>query len=432
MSDEHRFAFLLALRQREKLMAKKKHQRKHKVWVRKLFRERFEKGEYYKLVLDMKLFDHELFFRYFRMLPDKFEELLSIVGPSLLKNCRNREPISPEERLSVTLRHLATGDSHATIAMCYRMSPTTVGRIIMETCQIIWVNLLDNGFLKVPSTQKEWKEVAQRFEFKWNFPNCVGAIDGKHVVMQAPARAGSTFFNYKGSHSIVLMAVANSDYEFIMVDIGEAGRQSDGGVFANGHIGYAMNNDLLGLPAPRQISPSLEMHFPYVFTGDEAFPLKTYLIKPYPRACIGIKERVANYRISRARRVVENAFGIAASRFRIFRRPIIAKTELVIEVTKAVVMLHNFLMHDRTESRNRYFPSGYADEETSVGVRAGGWRAEGDNLGLNEINQIGSANYSRDAKQVRDGFRDYFFSEDGSLAWQLEVVNSTQTTFDKQ
>ena len=133
MSDEHRFAFLLALRQREKLMAKKKHQRKHKVWVRKLFRERFEKGEY-KLVLDMKLFDHELFFRYFRMLPDKFEELLSIVGPSLLKNCRNREPISPEERLSVTLRHLATGDSHATIAMSYRMSPTTVGRIIMETC----------------------------------------------------------------------------------------------------------------------------------------------------------------------------------------------------------------------------------------------------------------------------------------------------------
>ena len=83
MSDEHRFAFLLALRQREKLMAKKKHQRKHKVWVRKLFRESFEKGEYYKLVLDMKLFDHELFFRYFRMLPDKFEELLSIVGPSI-------------------------------------------------------------------------------------------------------------------------------------------------------------------------------------------------------------------------------------------------------------------------------------------------------------------------------------------------------------
>jgi len=83
-----------------------------------------------------------------------------------------------------------------------------------------------------------------------------------------------------------LIAVANSDYEFIMVDIGEAGRHSYGGVFANGHIGYAMHNDVLGLPAPRQISPSLEMHFPYVFTRDEAFLLKTYLIKSYPRSCM--------------------------------------------------------------------------------------------------------------------------------------------------
>ena len=83
--------------------------------------------------------------------------------------------------------------------------------------------------------------------------------DGKHIVMQAPARAGSTFITYKGTHSIVLMAVVNSEYEFILVDIGEAGRQSDGGGFANGHIGYAMNNDLLGLPGPRQISSSLEM-----------------------------------------------------------------------------------------------------------------------------------------------------------------------------
>ncbi len=249
--------------------------------------------------------------------------------------------------------------------------------------------------------------MAQKFETKWNFPNCVGAIDGKHVVMQAPPRSGSTFFNYKGSHSIILIAVVKSDYEFTLVDIGEAGRQSDGGVFANGHVGYAMNNDLLGLPAPRRLSPSSNNHFPYVFTGYEAFLLKTYLVKPYPRSSIGIKERVANYRISRARRVVENAFGIAASRFRIFRRPIIAKTELVIEITKAVVMLHNFLMHGRNdESQSKYFPAGYADKDTAKAVRAGGWRAEEDSLGLIDISKIGSNNYSKDAKQVRD---DLFF-----------------------
>ncbi len=105
--------------------------------------------------------------------------------------------MSREERLAVTLRHLATGDSHSTIAMSYRMIPTTVGRIIMETCRTIWSILIKSGFLKAPSTQKEWKEMAQKFETKWNFPNCVGAIDGKHVVMQAPPRSGSTFFHYK-------------------------------------------------------------------------------------------------------------------------------------------------------------------------------------------------------------------------------------------
>jgi len=67
-----------------------------------------------------------------------------------------------------------------------------------------------------------------------------------------------------------LIAAVNSDCEIIMVDIGEAGTQSDVGVFANGHLGYAMNNVFHVLPSPRQISPSSDMHFQHVFTEDEA------------------------------------------------------------------------------------------------------------------------------------------------------------------
>ena len=80
------------------------------------------------------------------------------------------------------------------------------------------------------------------------------------------------------------------------------------------------------------------------------------LIKPYTRGSIGLSEHRANYRISRARRVVENFFGICASTFCIFRRPIVVKTELVIEITKAVGILHNFLMLDKADSRNNYSP----------------------------------------------------------------------------
>lgn len=57
----------------------------------------------------------------------------------------------------------------------------------------------EHGYLKVPNTEDEWKQIAHEFEIKWNFPHCLqlGAIDGKHVIMQAPAGSGSEYFNFK-------------------------------------------------------------------------------------------------------------------------------------------------------------------------------------------------------------------------------------------
>lgn len=83
----------------------------------------------------------------------------------------------------------------------------------------------------------------------------------------------------------MLMAVVNAKYEFTMIDVGDAGRQSDGGVFSASKLGFAINNNLLNLP-PQRILPGTEKYFPYVFVGDEAFPLKTYLVKPYSRKAL--------------------------------------------------------------------------------------------------------------------------------------------------
>lgn len=77
-------------------------------------------------------------------------------------------------------------------------------------------------YLKVPSTTEEWEEVAQKFNEYWNFLNCLGAVDGKHVVMIAPPDSGSVFYNYKGTHSIVLMAICDASYKFLYIDIGYA------------------------------------------------------------------------------------------------------------------------------------------------------------------------------------------------------------------
>ena len=183
------------------------------------------------------------------MSPTVFEELLSFVSPIILKqSTAMRDPISPSERLTVTLRHLVIGDAQCTVVASYRISPSAVSRIITETCDAIWISLKRMHYLDCPSNFNEWKIVAEEFESKWNFPHAIGALDCKHAVMQAPHNSGSRYFNYKKTYSIVLQAVCNAKYEFTMVDIGDSGRQSNGSVCNNSHLGFAVENNTLNLP----------------------------------------------------------------------------------------------------------------------------------------------------------------------------------------
>ena len=93
--------------------------------------------------------------------------------------------------------------------------------------------------------------------------------------MQAPARSGSDYCNYKKTHSIVLLAVCYSHYVFTLVDIGQAGRQSDGGVYKNSNLGYAIDHNTLNIPPPAPVNNSNKV-YPYVFVSDDAFPLKPF------------------------------------------------------------------------------------------------------------------------------------------------------------
>lgn len=171
----------------------KRRQQKYKkdFWVRNIFQERTSEGEYNLLVQDLRLFDHLYFFQCFRMTPTTYKKLLSWVGPLITrKSTRMREPIGASERLRVTLRYLVSGDSQVSIVASYRICLSVVGRIIKETCQVIWDTLTEKGFLSVPNCAEDWKKIANTFGEKWNFPHALGVIDGKHIVMQAPARGG--------------------------------------------------------------------------------------------------------------------------------------------------------------------------------------------------------------------------------------------------
>ena len=120
----------------------------------------------------------------------------------------------------------------------------------------------------------------------------MGAIDEKHIVIQAPNLTGSSF-NYKRAHSVV----CDVYYRFIMVDVEDAGCHSDGGVFSNSQFGKTLANNALSLPSAQTLLGTTTLNVPYVFVGDAAFPLKINMMRPYPGKGLTEPRSIFNYRL---------------------------------------------------------------------------------------------------------------------------------------
>lgn len=165
-----------------------------------------------------------------------------------------------------------------------------------------------------PTTTDEWRAIVDRFYEKWNFPHTCGALDGKHVACRCPPKTGSMYYNYKGFYSVVLMALVDADYKFIWADVGGTGSASDAQIYNDSELRECAEDGTLGFPDPEHI-PNDYQDVPYYFIGDDAFALRPTMMKPYSHRGLTNDERVFNYRLSRARRVVENSFGILANRF---------------------------------------------------------------------------------------------------------------------
>lgn len=201
------------------------------------------------------------------------------------------------------------------------MGFATVKIIVEEVCTAIWKNLAPIVMPK--PTEQTWREIEKGFEKIWHFPNCLGSLDGKHINLICPINAGSTYFNYKNEHSIVLLGLVDAHYRFIIVDVGAYGRNSDGGIYQESLMGKMFENCQLNVPPNKLLSQNTEP-LPYTIVADAAFPLKTYLLKPYSKVKLVNNDanKIFNYRLSRARRTVENAFGILRARFRVFQGPL--------------------------------------------------------------------------------------------------------------
>lgn len=263
---------------------------------------------------------------------------------------------------------MATGNDLFSIATAYRVGESTLRKVIQETC-IALIKVLAHEYLKSP-TREDWIRISEEFRDIWNLPNCAGAIDGKHITIKAPANSGSLFFNYKKTFSTVLMAICDHEYKFSLVDIGSFGSCNDAGIFQDSLMSEGLFNGFLNLPDEQFQIPNSNITTPIFLVSDNIFPLSTKLMKPYPGSFLNEEQKVFNYRLSRARRIVENAFGIMASRWRILYNKISADPEKVDNITMAIICLHNFLMtinSNADTNRRQYCPTSHVDQEREDG-----------------------------------------------------------------
>lgn len=282
----------------------------------------------------------EAFFRrHLRMGRDSFDNLLTLLrGYVQRENTRFRDCIPPEKVLAIGLYRIAHGGSYDNTALAMNVGKTTVHEAFRDVVNALYD--IRNDFIKLPVTVDETAASIGTFEHLSMLPNIAGAIDGSHIKIRAPRESAVDYFSRYQQHDVVVQAVVNGRKLFIDVAAGFPGSLHDARVLRNSSIYQkAENGDILAA-GPMYLIGADEIQ-PYL-VGDSAYPLSPWLQKPYPEGTRDPGEIRFNKELSSARVVVECAFGILKSRWRILdaieERNIAAVSKIIV----ACAVLHNF------------------------------------------------------------------------------------------
>ena len=201
-------------------------------------------------------------------------------------------------------RYLATGSSFNAISFEFLIGATTARKVVRTTCDEIW-KVLKPMYMPEKSTE-DWITIADQFFQRTNFPNVIGAVDGKHIRIVKPHDSGSSFFNYKKYFSIVLMAWVDAEYKFVCVDISSYGSSSDSSIFKQSNMGRRLEQNNFNIHGDRLL-PNDEngKAMTFVIVCDDAFGLSNRILRPYGKRNLNLQKRIYNYRHTRVRRLVE-------------------------------------------------------------------------------------------------------------------------------
>ncbi len=378
-------------------------------WVRPWISRRKEYGAFDQLMKELEREDVVSFSNFLRVSPQMYRKIVQLLTPTLASN--HPRALSPELKVAITLRYMATGNSYHDLRFMFRVAHNTISLVVHEVVNAI-VDVMSEDYIQLPQNQDEWKTVADQFLERWNMPHALGALDGKHVRVKKPVHTGSLHYNYKSYFSIVLMALVDSDYQFRWIDVGSPGGCSDAQIFGDCELQDALEDEELPIPDPDPL-PGDDRPMPYFILGDDAFALRTYMMKPYARRQLPHNMLVFNYRLSHARRVVENAFGILANRWACLLTTLNIDVKTAEKVVIAACTLHNMMRQENPTAFN------VDTEDANHQVVPGAWRT---GKVLKEL-QIERGNRCTKAASIqREVLMEYFSSEAGSVPWQDTMV----------
>ena len=287
-------------------------------------------------------FDDKCFKANFRISKGTCLYLFGEMEDLLTRETICEEPVHPMTRLAVCLYRLARGDYLHTIGELVGLGTSTVSVIVQEVCSAI-VNRSWKPFVEknMPKTLQEIKENMATFDELWQFPFSFGAVDGCHLPMKCPKgglESAKEYHNFKNFYSIVVMAIVDARNRFMWASSGFPGNSHDAIIFQSTDLYNKISNEEY-LPA-YCIKDSETEIYP-VLLGDSAFPFLPWLMKPYGNAILTNEQCYFNYRLSRARMVVEGAFGQLKGRWRILLRKNECCSETLKLMSLACIILHN-------------------------------------------------------------------------------------------
>ena len=192
----------------------------------------------------------------------------------------------------------ATGETFRLLRFQFCISCSAISYIAISICEAL-INQLWNVYLKTPSTAEEWKTIVHDFQGKWQFLNAIGAIDGKHIAIIPPPDSVSSYYNYKHTNSILLLAIAGPSYQCLFADVESNGRMNDSGLWNKSSLRCAIESGKMEFPEPRALLYRLE-EIPFLIVGDESFALKNYIMKSFLQRSLAIEKMICNYRHARA------------------------------------------------------------------------------------------------------------------------------------